>query len=139
METPSGADAIHHTYGICYKNIDHDKNIENIMENTNNAIGTKRKIKDLRYRAALKKKTKHSTFDFSVTSIHSASVFTDARNLDLLWTMIVNLSDFEIPMWVGWNTFGTADTEMKQRVCYMKRIQFPPNRVDVVRETLKRW
>ena len=56
METPSGADAIHHTYGICYKNIDHDKNIENIMENTNNAIGTKRKIKDLRYRAALKKK-----------------------------------------------------------------------------------
>ena len=47
METPSGADTIHHTHGICYQNIDNDKNTENIMENTNNAIGTKRKIKDL--------------------------------------------------------------------------------------------
>ena len=52
--------------------------------------------------------------------------------------MIINLPDFEIPMWVVWNTLATADSEMKQRVCYMKHIQLPPNRVDVVRETLKR-
>ena len=64
-ETPSDADTIHHTYGICYQNIDNNKNAENIMEHTCNAIGTK-------------------------------------------------------------------------SVCYMKHIQFPPNRVDVVRETLKR-
>ena len=39
-ETPSGADTIHHTYGICYQNIDNNKNNENIMEITCNAIGT---------------------------------------------------------------------------------------------------
>ena len=45
--------------------------------------------------------------------------------------MIVDLSYFEIPMWVGWNTLVTTDSEMK-RVCYMKHIQLPPYRVDVV-------
>ena len=146
-ETPSDADTIHHTYGICYQNIDNNKNAENIMEHTCHAIGTKRKIKDfqkVKKTTAIEdiepywKKPKHSTFDFSVTSIHPTNVFTNARNLDLLWAMIINLSDFEIPMWVGWNTLATADSEMKQRVCYMKHIQLPPNRVDVVRETLKR-
>ena len=54
-------------------------------------------------------------------SIHP-TIFTDARNLDLLCTMIVNLSDFEIPMGVGWNTLATSKSEMKQCVCYMKHI-----------------
>ena len=45
-ETPSDAETIYHTYGICYQNIDNNKNTENIMEHTCNAIGTKRKIKD---------------------------------------------------------------------------------------------
>ena len=43
-ETPSGADNIHHTYGICYQNTDNNKNIENIMEHTCNTIGTKSEI-----------------------------------------------------------------------------------------------
>ena len=46
--------------------------------------------------------------------------------------MIINLCKTNVPMWVGWNS------HLQQRVCYMKHIQLPPTRLDVVRETLKR-
>ena len=57
--------------------------------------------------------------------------------LDLLWLMIVNLSSIEIAMWIGWNTLAKPSS-LKQRLCYMKHIQLPPTRTDVVKKTMKR-
>ena len=42
------------------------------------------------------------------------------------------------PMWNGWNSERVNENGPKQCVFYMKHIQAPPTRIDVVRETMER-
>ena len=72
LETPSGADTIHHTYGICYQNIEDDSS-------TFTLPGNKRKRKQFRKvgesSAAEEiepywKKPKQSHFDFFLLSVY---------------------------------------------------------------------
>ena len=39
-------------------------------------------------------------------------------------------------MWTGWNSIK-LESRMKQSVQYMRNIQLPPTRNDVIRQTLK--
>ena len=41
-----------------------------------------------------------------------------------------------VPIWTGWNSIK-ADSQMKQSVQYMRNIQLPPTRDDVIRQILK--
>ena len=41
-------------------------------------------------------------------------------------------------MWTGWNVINLTNLPQKQIICYMKPIQLPPTRTDVVKETMKR-
>ena len=43
----------------------------------------------------------------------------------------------KIPMWTGWNVINSINVSQKQMVCYMKPIQLPPTRIDVVKEMMK--
>ena len=44
----------------------------------------------------------------------------------------------KIPMWTGWNVINPSNVPQKQIVWYMKPIQLPPTRTNVVKETMKR-
>ena len=41
-------------------------------------------------------------------------------------------------MWTGWNVINSTNVLQKQIVCYIKPIQLPHTRTDVVKETIKR-
>ena len=58
------------------------------------------------------------------------------QDLDTLW-MIAFDNSYNTPMWTGFNTQHTYETN-HQKVGYMKHIKLPPTRYDVVRETLVR-
>ena len=148
METPSGADSIHHTYGICYQNVKEDTIDEIAIESSSSdntysgrtikgfrKVNKSSTIEDLE---PYLKKPKRSTFEFQVTTIQTPDGYDDAKSLDVLWLMMMNLCKTDIPMWVGWNSLSDCAGHIQQRVCYMKHIEFPPTRLDVVRETLKR-
>ena len=44
-----------------------------------------------------------------------------------------------LPMRTAWNSRMIEETSPQQTVCYMKHIQLPPTRTDIVQETLKRY
>ena len=114
LETLSGANSIHHTYGICYQNSTPD-NSAHIDQQIR--IGHKRKIKDIINCPPLQKnevprpyrKTpKMTVFQFNeyVVSpvIYSNCVnyvnYVNYVNLDILWLVSFN-SFSSIPMWTG--------------------------------------
>ena len=143
VETMSGADTIHHTYGICYQNIGSqaDAPISDLGEKV--GCGRKRKI-NMISQSLLNaeevqpywKKPKMFQFPQLKTIIFSPESFHVYQDLDTLWMIAFNNSN-SIPMWTGFNTQRTCETN-HQRVGYMKHIKLPPTRYDVVRETLAR-
>ena len=149
LETLSGADSIHHTFGICYQDEQGPQN-ENIQDqqNINSArpLSRKRKIKDIfhvnEYQAAddlppYLKKPKMLRFSFTNTNIFPPDTLSNATDLDNIWEILIN--SFErIPFWTGWNSkrLEPAQTTQHQKVRYMKPIPLPPTRVDVVKEVL---
>ena len=146
IETPSGADTIHHTYGICYQNIVESMDILPTESTSAVDLGEKRKIKEFRRVNENSinediepywKKPKQTNFDFFHYTVTPNTSYVIAKQLDMIWMMIVNLTDTKIPMWLGWNSLSKT-VPIKQRVCYMKHIQLPPTRTDVVKETMKR-
>ena len=56
---------------------------------------------------------------------------------DYIWAISFNMFD-KIPMWTGWNVINSTNVLQKQIVCYIKPIQLPHTRTDVVKETIKR-
>ena len=52
--------------------------------------------------------------------------------------MAKSLYPDNIPNWSGWNSKHDYDVNPKQVVGYLKPIQLPPTRTDVVKETLNR-
>ena len=143
VETMSGADTIHHTYGICYQNIGSQAAapISDLGEKV--GCGRKRKI-NMISQSLLNaeevqpywKKPKMSQFPQLKTIIFSPESFHVYQDLDTLWMIAFN-NLYSIPMWTGFNTQRTYETN-HQRVGYMKHIKLPPTRYDVVRETLVR-
>ena len=146
METLSGADTVHHTYGICY---------QNSLDNTNRVSepsahsATIKKCKKRGFEkvssqeqeeiAPYTKKPKLSSFAFSLTSFEEQSRFAEAVELDLLWTMAKNLLvSAQVPMWIGFNSQRFTDRNPKQIVHYMNHIRYPPTRNDVVKEMMVR-
>ena len=65
------------------------------------------------------------------------NTFTKFKKEDLLWITASNNIQ-SVSMWTGWNTRKHTKTSPQQLVCYMKHIQLPSTRADVVKETLKR-
>ena len=79
------------------------------------SAGKKRKVKEFRKVGETSvaeelepywKKPKQSHFDFFFLSVYPTDDYTNAKDLDVLWLMIINLSSIEIPMWIGWNTLA---------------------------------
>ena len=148
-ETLSGANSIHHTYGICYQNSPPD-NSAHIDQQIR--IGHKRKIKDITGYPPLqqnedprpyRKTPKMTVFQFnkyvvSPPVLYSNYVnYVNYVNLDVLW--LVSFNSFStVPMWTGWNIKRCDEDLPQQTVAYMKPIALSPTRTDVVRETLNR-
>ena len=144
VETMSGADTIHHTYGICYQNIGTQAAAPVSKELEGKVMtGRKRKI-NMISQSLLNadevqpywKKPKMSQFPQLKTIIFSPESFHVYQDLDTLWMIAFNNS-YNTPMWTGFNTQHTYETN-HQEVGYMKHIKLPPTRYDVVRETLVR-
>ena len=66
------------------------------------------------------------------------NTFTKFKMEDLLWIAAFNNIQ-SVPMCTGWKTRKHAETSPQQPVCYMKHIQLPPTKADVVKETLKHF
>ena len=111
IETLSGADTMHHTFGICYQN-----SLETTSSSSTNSIITKKSKKRSFEKVISReqedippctKKPKMSSFDFPATIFKEPPIrFTD--------------------------------TSPKQIVHYMNHIRYPPTRNDVVKETMVR-
>ena len=150
LETLSGANTIHHTYGICYQNIlPPDSSSSNqpvlmLKENKSHiAIGRKRKIsavtQNLYNTEEIQpywKKPRMSQFPYIKTIVFGPESLHKYCDYDTLWMIAFNKND-KIPMWTGWNTSQTKEANL-QKIGYMKHIQLPPTRADVMRETLIR-
>ena len=64
------------------------------------------------------------------------SMFTETQTMDTL--CMIEIKTFNtIPMRTGWNSLRIEETS-PQTICYMKHIQLPPARTDIVQEILKR-
>ena len=148
LETLSGANTIHHTYGICYQNVlpdDSSHSNQSVLElkESTSHIGRKRKIsvvtQNLYNTEEVQpywKKPKMSQFPYVKTIVFGPESLHKYCDYDTLWMIAFNKND-KIPMWTGWNTSKVKEENL-QRVGYMKHIQLPPTRADVIRETLVR-
>ena len=112
IETLSGAGTVHHTYGICYQNIDENcmEVIEEITPGTSSEGKRKRKFSKVQstYNEELPpyfKKPKYSGFDFIVTTyFEDPQTLIRGREFDNLWVIsFAVLCSHRIPMWTGWN------------------------------------
>lgn len=57
---------------------------------------------------------------------------------DVLWMTEVSFFQSETPMWVGWNSFYSKDSEATEQVWYLPQINLSPTPCAVAKETLKR-
>ena len=62
---------------------------------------------------------------------------TETQTMDTLCVIEIKTLN-TIPMRTGWNSLRIEETSPQQTICYMKHIQLPPARTDMVQETLKR-
>ena len=69
--------------------------------------------------------------------VYPTSSNTKAKDQDMVSSMIVNMTNKEIPMWIGWNILICKNRKL-QWVPYTKYIEFPPTTIDVVRRKLIR-
>ena len=143
IETLSGADTMHHTFGICYQN-----SLETTSSSSTNSIITKKSKKRSFEKVISReqedippctKEPKMSSFDFPATIFKEPPSLGAAIELDLLWTVAKSLLvDAQVPMWIGFNSERFTDTNPKQIVHYMNHIRYPPTRNDMVKETMVR-
>ena len=94
LETLSGANSIHHTYRICYQNVDEESCC---MPKEVVLTGTERMIKDITKVPQAKafeelhpyrKKPKMSQFEFENTRISSPGSYMAYKDLDTLWMVL---------------------------------------------------
>ena len=141
LETLSGADSVHHTYGICYQHISSAIQVPQKIAETTCKI---RKIKDIT--SVLKearemellpcrKKPKMSYLEFTKIKLTKSELLQITKHLDFMWMISCNLLE-NTPMWTGWNTERFIEKCPRQRAEYMQHIPFPPTRTDVVKETI---
>ena len=148
LETLSGSDSIHHTYGICYQNNNDDIDLGLSELPATDAV--RRKVRDISKGNALsseetiqpyKKKPLMNKFHFYEANVLCPENYLTYLSLDTLWCLSFN-SFGNVAMWTGWNTeFHTQfskQSQLKQTIGYMKPIMLPPTRNDVVLETLNR-
>ena len=142
LETLSGANTIHHTYGICYQNIVENEEV-GVDIHQDNSVG--RRIKDVTKVTPIAqecldtyhKRPKVTKFKFTDTNMVVPDLYFHYVTLDNLWFMSFNFLDDE-PLWTGWNALRYNESQPQQRVEYLKPIRLSPNRIDVVHETLVR-
>ena len=152
LETPSGSDTIHHTYGVCYQNetneaVSANAEVRPSSSNQQEHLPSGGKRKKSRFTKVSEreepaiepyyKKPKMTSFFFNCIPMFPPETFSSSMLIDVLWMMSFNRSE-DTPAWTGWNCRRYVETLPKQSVLYMKHIQLPPTRIDVVRETLRR-
>ena len=105
ISTLSGADSMHHTFGICYKN---ESQTSREMPKRKGTV-RKRKIKDitkvLRYEQAqevepYRKKPRMPQFQFENVAVHPTHSFIQSASFDTFWTFSFNFLQ-DVPMWAG--------------------------------------
>ena len=105
ISTLSGADSMHHTFGICYKN---ESQTSREMPKRKDTV-RKRKIKDitkvLRYEQAqevepYRKKPRMPQFQFENVTVHPTHSFIQSASFDTFWTFPFNFLQ-DVPMWAG--------------------------------------
>eukprot|EP00794_Sanderia_malayensis_P003983 gene3983-4533_t len=123
METLSGSDIMHHTYGICYQNTPENTNRVSALS-ANNATTRKCKkrifekvsLKEQKDISPYTKKPKMSSFTFSMTSFEEPSSFHEAIEMDFLWTIAKKLLvSAQVPMWIRFNSQRFTD-KMRSRL-----------------------
>ena len=145
-ETLSGHGTLHDTVGICYQNT---VEASETNDNTNNNDGTidssterdgkpgqKRRTIDCKEHELepYRKKTKMGTFNCNVKQATPPAHLDQIKFRDLFWMM--SLSKLDTPMWTGWNSQITVDLLSSQKIAYMRNLNLPITRLDVVAETL---
>ena len=141
LETLSGANSIHHTFGICYQEIQED----NILQHNSEAAASgsrKRRIKDIFHINESKvqddvpsyvKKPRMNEFEFENIRVFPSESLVKAIDLDNIWEILINNFD-GIPLWTGWNSKRANQSKTTHhQVRYMRPIAFPPTRIDVIR------
>ena len=147
LETPSGHDTIHHTYGICYQNkpVIDEELPANAEQQERVPKDGKRKVErfvkvcnvDQAEVEPYHKKPRLTKFSFEKTPLFGPEVLGVYGSLDMAWKWCFNLSS-TTPMWTGWNARRFPYTGPKQKVMYMKHIPLPSTRDDVIKETMAR-
>ena len=148
-ETLSGRGTLHDTVGICYQNeieeiepmeirenVDFNRNPSEPEKKTIDKAGKKRRTLEIKEQEIepYHKKPKMNTFDYNVREPTIPSNLEKIKYRDIFWMM--SLSSLKVPMWTGWNSLVTVDLLPSQRIAYMKNLNLPPTRLDVVAETL---
>ena len=115
IETLSGANTIHHTYGICYQNIIPSENSQfhfNIETNSFVNMQVERKFKKVPIESKQKhlepyyKKPKLSNFvTTEFTRCQPCPNYKKLKMQDYIWAILFNMFD-KIPMWTGWNVIN---------------------------------
>ena len=160
LETLSGAGSIHHTYGICYQNINFDEQERGAVDNSNDAYkeyteefasvtvnNRKRKITEISNSISKDslndnlepyfKKSTMNMFSFPRSNAVCPDSYWEQVSLDIFWAFLFNIS-LKPPMWTRWNSMRHEERLLLQTVGYMKPITFPATRNDAMLETLKR-
>ena len=144
LETLSGGNSIHHTFGICYQQIQNDVSQQ---DNSDTAVlgSIKRKIKDIFHINKSRdpddvptyaKKPRMNEFQFDHIPGFASEYLTKESDLDIIWEILINNFD-GIPLWTGWNPKRVKPSQKgHQQVRYMKPIPFPPTRIDVIKEVM---
>ena len=136
LETLSGADSVHHTYGFCYQSI--SSTIQVPQKSTETTYKKIRKTKDvssvLKVSPTCRKKLKMSYLEFTKIKMTKPESLQITKHLDFMWIISINLLENN-PMWTDWNTEWFIEKYPRQRVQYMQHIHFPPTWTDVVKET----
>ena len=130
--TLSGADSMHHTFGIGYQNESQTSREIPKREDT----VRKRKIKDitkvLRHEQAqeiepYRKKPRMSHFQLENVMLYPTNSFIQSASFDTLWTFSFNFLQ-DIPMWTGWNSERYYEKTPTKKIGYIKPITLPPTR-----------
>ena len=130
----SGANTIHHTYGICYQNIMPSENSQFDFDIFCKYASWK-KVQKSTYESKQehlepyhKKPKKPKLSNFITTELTLCQPCANYKKLimqDYIWTISYNMFD-KIPMRKGWNVINLTNLPQKQIVCYMKPIQLQP-------------